>query len=210
MPEVLRVAVLSPQHVVRAGLIATLLRHPERFSVVRPPDGPEHEDPDIVLYDVIALLEDDKELSYLVERTFSKILAVGRDLRPDLVARALKAGANGFFDLGVSEAELVEAVESAATGWSQGDSGEDPTVGSISSASGRAALGEDVGLTQQELRVLAGIARGLSNLQIAAEMYLSINSVKTYVRQTYRKIGVSSRSQAVAWALHRGFEAGDG
>jgi DNA-binding NarL/FixJ family response regulator len=210
MTEVLRVAVLSPQHVVRAGLIATLLQHPDRFSVVRPPDGPEHEDPDIVLYDVIALLEGGKDLAYLVDHTFSKVLAVGRDLRPDLAARALRTGADGFFDVGVSEAELIQAVESAGTGWSQGDPGDDPTVGSTGSTAGRAATGADVGLSAQEHRVLAGITRGLSNQQIAGELFLSVNSVKTYVRQAYRKIGVTSRSQAVGWALQRGFEPGQG
>jgi DNA-binding NarL/FixJ family response regulator len=210
MTEVLRVAVLSPQHVVQTGLVATLLSHPDRFRVVRPPDGPEHEDPDVVLYDVIALLEGGKDLAYLIDHTFSKVLAVGRDLRPDLVARALRTGADGFFDIGASEAEVIQAVESAGTGWKQGDPGDDPTVGATGSTAGRAATGDDAGLTQQEHRVLAGIARGLSNQQIAAEMFLSINSIKTYVRQTYRKIGVNSRSQAVGWALQRGFEPGDG
>ena len=49
------------------------------------------------------------------------------------------------------------------------------------------------------------ICRGMSNLEIAEELYVSVNSVKTYVRQIYQKIGVARRAQAVAWGLANGF-----
>ena len=49
--------------------------------------------------------------------------------------------------------------------------------------------------------ILGMIAAGRSNVQIAAQLYLSVNSVKTYVRTAYRKIEVSSRSEAVMWAV---------
>ena len=52
--------------------------------------------------------------------------------------------------------------------------------------------------------MLALISQGLSNREIAQTTYLSINSVKTYVRAAYRKIGVARRSQAVRWALQHG------
>jgi DNA-binding NarL/FixJ family response regulator len=55
-------------------------------------------------------------------------------------------------------------------------------------------------LTTRELQVLAMIARGHTNQQIADSLYLSINSVKTYIRSAYRKIGVTSRAQAAIWA----------
>ena len=48
------------------------------------------------------------------------------------------------------------------------------------------------------------IAAGLSNEQIAAELFVSINTVKTYVRTAYRRIGADSRSQAVIWAMRHG------
>ena len=56
-------------------------------------------------------------------------------------------------------------------------------------------------LTPRELEVLRLIARGLSNQEIADQVFVSINSVKTYIRSAYRKIGVRSRTQAVAWCL---------
>ena len=69
-------------------------------------------------------------------------------------------------------------------------------------------------LTQRETEVLAFIAAGRSNQDIVDETLLSINSVKSYIRSAYSKIGVTSRSQAVLWAVRHGLllstEADDG
>ena len=65
--------------------------------------------------------------------------------------------------------------------------------------------GKGAGLSRRESDVLALIAQGRSNQEIADECFLSINSVKTYIRSAYRKIGVSHRAQAVVWALRHGF-----
>lgn len=56
-------------------------------------------------------------------------------------------------------------------------------------------------LSDREREVLALIARGRTNDEIGRELFVSINTVKTYVRSAYRKIGVQRRSQAVLWAL---------
>ena len=53
--------------------------------------------------------------------------------------------------------------------------------------------------------MIALIAQGLSNQEIADRAFLSINSVKTYIRSAYRKIGVERRTQAVLWATQNGF-----
>ena len=66
--------------------------------------------------------------------------------------------------------------------------------------------GREEGLTPRESEVLALITRGLSNEQVATTTRLSPNSVKSYIRGAYRKIGVSSRTQAVLWALDHGFQ----
>jgi DNA-binding NarL/FixJ family response regulator len=200
--ETLAVAVCSPQEVVETGLLTLLGKHPGRFRLVPPPDGPEHEDPDIVLYDVIALQDGDTtELTYLVERTRARVLAIGRDLRPDLASRALAAGADGYFSMGVDEDELVAAVLAAGEGCDPGPSPVDP--GRPASVASR--LGAELGLTDRESDVLALIAQGRSNQEIADRLYVSINSVKTYIRTAYRKIDVVSRAQAVNWAIRHGF-----
>ena len=66
--------------------------------------------------------------------------------------------------------------------------------------------GRDHGLTAREAEVLALITQGLSNQEIADRTYLTINSVKTYIRTAYRKIGVTRRAQAVGWGMRHGFE----
>ena len=56
-------------------------------------------------------------------------------------------------------------------------------------------------LTNREITVLELVGTGLSNRDIAERLYLSINSVKTYIRSAYRKIGVSRRAEAVLWVV---------
>jgi LuxR family maltose regulon positive regulatory protein len=59
--------------------------------------------------------------------------------------------------------------------------------------------------SSRELEILRYLATGLSNREIAAELYISLNTMKTHVRSLYRRLGVSSRSQAVAAGRARGF-----
>jgi DNA-binding CsgD family transcriptional regulator len=65
--------------------------------------------------------------------------------------------------------------------------------------------GKDKGLTPRESEVIAMITQGLSNAEIANRASLSINSVKSYIRTSYRKMGVTSRTNAVLWGLQNGF-----
>jgi DNA-binding NarL/FixJ family response regulator len=195
----LPVAVCSPHPVVRTGLKTLLGRYPDRFRIVSPSEDPGCE-PGVVLYDVFALKSGDDELTRLLGHTRAKVLAVGRELRPDLVSRALAAGVDGFFPLGVDEDALVRAVESAATG---GGTNGQSARGTTAAPTRRP--GAEFGLSAREADVLALIVQGLTNKQIADRLYLSINSVKTYVRNAYVKVGAANRSQAVGWAIRHGF-----
>ena len=200
--EPLAVAVCSPHPVVLTGLEAVLGRHPDRFRIVPPPDGPEREEPGVVLYDVFALRRGDDELTRLLEQTSARVIAVGRELRPDLTTRALAAGVDGSVALGADEDELVEAVASARADGGRNGTTRAPVV--PIARSGR--LGARFGLSPREADVLGLIVLGLTNKQIADRLFLSINSVKTYVRNAYGKIGAANRSQAVGWAIRNGFE----
>ena len=66
-------------------------------------------------------------------------------------------------------------------------------------------LGQDAGLSPRESEILALVVRAKSNQEIADELFLSINSVKTYIRSGYRKIGAATRNKAVTWAIQNGF-----
>ena len=64
--------------------------------------------------------------------------------------------------------------------------------------------GQEFGLTPREAEIIALITQGITNEQIAQQCFLSINSVKTYIRSAYRKMGVERRSQAVLWGVQHG------
>jgi two-component system, NarL family, response regulator LiaR len=62
-------------------------------------------------------------------------------------------------------------------------------------------------LSPREAEVVALIARGLTNQEIAERAHVSMNTIKTYIKSAYRKMGVTRRAQAVLWALDNGFES---
>jgi DNA-binding NarL/FixJ family response regulator len=65
--------------------------------------------------------------------------------------------------------------------------------------------GRSEGLTDRESEILALITQGHSNAEVATLTYLSPNTVKSYIRTIYRKIDVTSRTQAVLWGVRHGF-----
>ena len=185
-----RVGIVYTQEVLGKGLAAMVAEHPRR-AVVTEVDRAE-----VVLYDVFGVHRTNgSDLADLLDRTRSVVVAVCRDLRPDLRARALAAGAHGWISMSVDSRELVDAIAAAAAG--------EELPGRID------PLGSQVGLTPREVEVLALIAQGASNIEIAERLFLSINSVKTYIRSAYAKIGATSRSRAVAWCLQHGFAPPD-
>lgn len=68
----------------------------------------------------------------------------------------------------------------------------------------KGAQRRDYDLTPREAEILALVTQGLTNHEIGGQLYLSINSVKTYIRAAYRKIEVTRRAQAVAWGMEHG------
>ena len=69
---------------------------------------------------------------------------------------------------------------------------------------GRSPMDRATGLTEREFEIVELIAHGMSNIEIARKLFLSINSVKTYIRSAYRRMGVTSRSHAILWAIEHG------
>ena len=141
---------------------------------------------------------DTTELDVWVKDTATTVIAIDRTLRPELGAQARAHGVEWSIALDITDEEFVQVIKEAIAG--NLDESEiaqewDPAH----------FLGHDAGLSPRESSVMALVTRGFSNQDIAEELYLSINSVKTYIRSTYRKIDVSSRSQAVAWAIQAGF-----
>jgi DNA-binding NarL/FixJ family response regulator len=188
----------SRQDVVIVGLrsiLETMLGE-SVFTTVGPVDG----EPDVILYDVLGLRDgDSSELDRLHQESGSMVLAVSyQGLRPDLEALALEHGAAAVIPLSISAEELVSIIQAAGSGHLE-------DIAMVRTPNDMPYPGKDEGLSPRESEVLALIVQGRSNEEIAQGCFLSINSVKTYIRSTYRKIGVRHRAQAVVWAIQHGF-----
>ena len=202
--EPIRVAIVNDYEMVVAGVAAMLAPHHERVHIVELDSGlPVISDVDVILYDTFGQIQGDGvDLEDLVHGTDARVVIFSWNLQPELVEKAIRRGASGYLSKGLSAGDIVEAIEAVHRG--------ETVVPRESAASVDRAAGEwpgrEFGLTAREAEVLALITQGLSNQEIADRSYLSINSVKTYIRTAYRKIEVTRRSQAVAWGMRHGFE----
>ncbi|MFZ2528058.1 MAG: response regulator transcription factor [Rhodococcus sp. (in: high G+C Gram-positive bacteria)] len=112
------------------------------------------------------------------------------------ILRAIEAGASGYLLKDTAPAELFTAIVAAAGG----ASALSPSVASKLMAQMRAGPT----LTPREIQVLEAVAAGFSNREIARRMFLSEGTVKTHLTNTFGKLGVRSRTAAVAQARARG------
>jgi len=193
------VQIVTTQRVVEVGLRTILESASAPFTITT--SGPTDADPDVVLFDVIILRDGDSgQLESWLKESAATVIAVDRTLRPELGANARAAGVEWGIDLGITAVDLVRVIEAAIAGTL-----EDSSV--VQEWDSGDYLGQDVGLSRREAEVVQLVVHGLSNHEIAESMYISINSVKSYIRSAYRKIGASSRSQAVIWGMQYGFGA---
>ncbi len=192
-----RVLVVTSQPVVSAGINGLLVgRHGD---LVVTTEGPEDGEPDVVFFDVIELHNGDgTDLDHWISQTSSVVIAVTRELRPDLGSEAVERGAAGAISMGASLTDFLEVIEAAVTGRLA-----DCRAARLADEASRAGL--QVGLTRREADIIAMIVQGLSNRDITHATRLSINSIKGYIRSAYRKMDVRSRSQAVRWGVQNGF-----
>lgn len=177
------VAVLSRHHLIREGLRA-LVRGTAGYAVEA--DAAGHRDlrrPEVAVYDLAGLVHGPslREL-HRVRRTVS-VVGLSREARGDLDRSARALGLHHLVDEDAGPSELLAALERAA------------------GRRGEPAGGAPAGLTPREQGVLALVGEGLNNRQISERLFVSPNTVKTYIRTAYSKIGVRDRSHAVLWAV---------
>jgi DNA-binding CsgD family transcriptional regulator len=141
---------------------------------------------------------DTSELDVWVKYSDTTVIAIDRTLRPALGAQARSRGVEWSIDLGISDADFVQVIREAIAG----TLGESDIVLEWDHSD---YLGQDLGLSRREADIVALVVAGLGNQEIAKELYLSVNSVKTYIRSAYRKADVGTRAQAVAWGIQHGF-----
>jgi DNA-binding NarL/FixJ family response regulator len=195
------VAAVDDYELVVAGLAALLARYPDRLAVrgrilVGEPitNGPI----DVALYDTYGRAGiSGPALEHLAREPDVRHVAVfSLDLSDHLIADASAAGATSFISKALSADEIVDAIEAVARG-------ED--VMAVGTARPPAELdwpGRAEGLTQRESQVVVLLAEGLTNPQIARSLYLSVETVKSHLREAYTKLGVNNRVAAASF-VHR-------
>ena len=198
------IALVDDYDIVVLGVANILGQFPERVVIAEIDTNKElHDEVDVVLYDSFAQPESDhEEIKVLIENPRARRVVVYTwNFHPDLVEQARRQGVHGYLSKSLTATELVEALEAVHAG---------ETVFSDPPPRTRPPSGSDWpgrghGLSDREAEVLALITQGKSNEELAALTYLSINTVKSYIRSAYRKIGVPNRTQAVLWGVEHGF-----
>jgi DNA-binding NarL/FixJ family response regulator len=211
----IRIVLVDDEAMVRVGLRMVLTAEPDLEVVGEAADGGTAVDavlasePDVVLMDVRMPHVDGLEGArrVLAARPQTKVVILTTFDQDEHVAAALRAGVSGFL-LKVSPPEqLVAAVRTVAGGGGLLDPAV--TLRVIESFAAVPATPREQGrlleeLTEREREVLRLVARGLSNAEIAARLYLGEATVKTHVSRVLAKLGVRDRVQAVALAYESG------
>ena len=208
----IRVVVADDQLLVRTGLTMILNAQPGIEVVGEATDGHEAVAvarklrPDVCLFDIrmpgIDGVEATRQLAGPgVEDPLAIVVITTFDL-DEYVHGALKAGARGFLLKDAGPELLVQAVQAAA----RGDALIAPnvTVRLLAAFAGTPAAAPPKqpieSLTAREEEVLVAVARGLTNHEVAAELFISLSTVKTHLGSLMAKLGVRNRVELALWA----------
>ncbi|MCD4523546.1 response regulator transcription factor [Nocardioides sp. cx-173] len=204
----LRLAIVNDYEIVVQGLASMFAAHSDRVHVVELDNRePVVSDVDVVLLDAFGYVPGDgMDVADLVRPGGPKVVVFSVTPDPRAVERARADGAAGYVSKSLSAEELIETLEAIHAGEQVFPDPELAAEENIpTDGAGATWPGAELGLSARESEMMALIAKGMSNQEIASTVYLSINSVKTYIRTAYAKIGVNRRSQATRWALEHGF-----
>ncbi|MFN3216281.1 MAG: LuxR C-terminal-related transcriptional regulator [Acidimicrobiales bacterium] len=198
-----RVAIVNDYDVVVAGVQALLAEHGRHIEVVElVTNEAVGTHVDIALYDAFA--QSDLDLSRLrsivANPHAADVVVYTWNFDGQLVDAALEAGAKGYLAKSLSGTELVRSLDRVAAG----ETVVQPGVGRALAIDDLEWPGKSVGLTEREAEILSLIVQGLSNVEIAAVVHLSINTIKGHIRTCYRKIGATNRVDAVLWGTAHG------
>ncbi|PPF15841.1 helix-turn-helix transcriptional regulator [Rathayibacter sp. AY1A4] len=200
----LTVALVDDYDVVLTGLAHMFDHYRDRVVVAEIDANASLSDRiDVVLYDSFAQPESDHhEIAELVRNERAEHVVVYTwNFASTLIADALEQGVHGYLSKTLPARELVAALERVAAG--EVVVSDPPRR--AGSAPGLDWPGRHEGITDRESEILALITQGKSNADVAALTYLSPNTVKSYIRSVYGKIGATSRTQAVLWGVDHGF-----
>ena len=211
--DAIRVLICDDHALFRRGLIMVLESEEGIDVVAEAEDGEEaiikaeEAAPDVVLMDVrmprMSGIEATRAIADAVPS--AKILMLTVSDEEDDLYEAIKAGANGYLLKEISVEEVAEAIRAVV----QGQSLISPSMASklLNEFNSLAKKAEErqqypaPALTSRELEVLKLVAKGMSNREIADELYISENTVKNHVRNILEKLHLHSRMEAVIYAV---------
>ena len=211
--EVIRVLIADDQALFRRGLYVVLGTEDGIEVVAEAENGEEAVEkarelaPDVVLMDVrmprVNGIEAARQIRGDVPTT--KILMLTVSDEEDDLYEAIKAGANGYLLKEISVEEVAEAIRAVT----QGQSLISPSMASklLNEFNALVKRAEEKqqfpapALTAREVEVLRLVAKGMSNREIAEELYISENTVKNHVRNILEKLHLHNRMEAVIYAV---------
>ena len=208
----IRVFIADDQPLVRAGLRMILDTEPELVVAGEAATGAEavelcgREHPDVVLMDVRMPVMDGIEATRLITAVEDppRVLVLTTFDLDEVVYDALRAGASGFLLKDAPEDRLTTAIKVVAEGGSLfAPSVTRRLIEEFAKRTSAPAVSVDE-LTEREAEVLRLVARGLSNAEIAGELFITENTVKTHVARMLMKLGLRDRVQAVVLAYESG------
>jgi DNA-binding NarL/FixJ family response regulator len=218
-PKKITVLLVDDHPLLRQALRAVLEKEPDMEVVGEASDGAEAVAlaeklrPDVAIMDVSLPGMDGAEATRRIKVVSpdTAVLALTVHDDDETIAEVLLAGALGYLTKGVFGVEVVQAVRIVATG----DMVLSRPVGRSllrhvpRYRPPRLALKSGEALTQRELEVLRLVACGMPNSDIAAALGLSVRTVKGYLTGIFAKLGVNSRTEAVAVCLQQGIISTD-
>jgi DNA-binding NarL/FixJ family response regulator len=214
-PPVIRVLLVDDHQMILDGLTAMLQSHIGRVEVVGQTTDAEDalrlarlHTPDVILLDVRMKNASGLDVcqQLVTSQPDSKVVLLTVYDDQQYLFQGLRAGASGYLTKQVSGSELVSHLERVMAGEVVIDAA---LAGRVALSAARLHSGEywpgaNLGLTQRESEVLELMVRGLSNRAIANRLIVGEETVKTHVRNIYRKLDASDRSQAVTAAIREG------
>ncbi len=220
----IRVLLVEGQTLLRHGMKLILQSARDIEVVAEAADGGEAVDraaalsPDVVLIEPLLPRGDGVEAIRAIRQRCpgARILVLSAQGDQEALGQAAAAGAVGYVLKDISPENLVSAIRAASSGRAilsptiakqiverhfrtGGDDGDGAGDGAVPR--------RDPGLTQHEIEVLRGVARGLSDKEIAAQLFLSESTVKSRLRYVYLKLGLRNRAHAAVFVLKKGLLA---
>jgi two-component system, NarL family, response regulator DevR len=204
--------IVDDHEVVRLGLSNLLARQPgwevvaEASTVADAIQRAAEYEPDIVLMDIRLGHESGIDACREIIRTHphTKVIMLTSFAEDELLFNAISAGAIGYVLKQVDNNDLIRAIDTVA----QGNASLDPGVTGQVLAKLRNSTRSNafVELSDRELKVLALIAQGRTNREIAASLYLGEGTVRNYVSNIFDKMGLSNRAEATAYAVRHNLD----